>query len=98
MFLKYIGGRSTNKVSFQRKLYVFNLVNGYICDVPDKLARLLVPNGNFIPTDTKPEVKTEPIVVEIKENINPLQCECGFVAKSEFGLLVHKKRHSREGK
>ena len=105
MLLKYTGGRSTNKVSFQRKLYIFNQVSGYICDVPDRLARLLIPNGSFIPVDNQPVKTIEKKEVESdggsskQENINPLQCNvCGFVAKSEFGLLVHKKRHSREEK
>lgn len=102
MLVRYKGGRSTNKVGFERKNYIFNQANNFICDVPDRLASILLIGGQFTATDQKPAVIEEkPVEVkeEVKENINPLECEqCGFVAKSEFGLHVHKQKHLREAK
>ena|SRR3990167_6263974 len=34
--------------------------------------------------------------IERIERIIPLPCNCGFAAKSEFGLRVHQRKHLKE--
>ena len=45
------------------------------------------------------EVKPIPIIPEIKQGLeNKLKCDiCGFIAKSEQGLIVHRIKHKKFG-
>ena len=49
-------------------------------------ARVRLEIGDIVKVEEEPKEK-------IKEEVN-LKCDvCGFVAKSEFGLTVHKRKH-----
>jgi len=91
--LKFVGGRPSANEVWDRKRYSFNEKNDFICDVPQKLANWLMQyaQGQYqvVPT------KIKEVIVEVEKKPD-LKCECGFVAKSEFGLQTHKRSHKKE--
>lgn len=71
------------KASFQRKSYVWRKETSFTCDIPQGLAKQLLQTGQF-----------EPVNMVIVKDGQDLKCGvCGFEAKSDFGLMVHKKKH-----
>ena len=94
--LKYKGGRSLMKVMYERKPYVFKKDNDFTCECPQRVIDWLAQNatGQFQVQPTKTVIKE----VEV-EKPKTLKCdECEFTAKSEYGLLVHKRKHRKGGK
>lgn len=95
--IKYIGGRSTYEVSLNRKAYYFTKENGRVTDIQDKN----IINYIFgLPNRAEFEVvmPEKEIQEKLIEKNNPLECEiCGFIAKSEFGISVHKRKHLKQG-
>ena len=94
VLLKYVGGRPNSNEVWDRKRYFFNKENDYACEVPQKLVNWLAQyaRGQYEVVPTRTIIKE----VEVKPNVN---CDkCDFIAKTEQGLIVHKKKHEREGK
>ncbi len=62
--------------------------------VADNFPQEIVTIGT-IPQEIKPGEIIPPIKEKKEEEIKQFKCEiCGFIAKSEFGLLIHKnKKH-----
>lgn len=59
---------------------------GDIVDMDFQAARVRLEVGDI--------VKAEEVKEEGKKEATNLKCDvCGFVAKSEFGLTVHKRKH-----
>lgn len=94
--LKYVGSRSFNKVMYQRKPYIFKRDDDFTCECPQKLVEWLAQNapGQYQVNSTKTVIKE--ILVEKKKTL--ICDECGFTAKSDYGLLVHSRKHQKEGK
>jgi len=89
--LKYTAGRTMVKIPYNRKPFIFKKETGYIAEVPLGLANLLLPTGQFTAVSEKPK--------EIPKPVDKTLCEiCGFKAKSEYGILVHKRKHKKEEK
>ncbi len=95
MLIRYVGGRSRYDISFNRKPYYFTPENNRILDIKEQL----VINYIFsLPNRAEFEaVIVDKEAEEPKEKI--LKClTCGFIAKSEQGLLVHNSKHKKGGK
>lgn len=91
--LRYKGGRSQATPQWNRKKHVFNKGTGYECDVPQGLSILLVQTGEYVPVDM-----TDKVVEVVLMNKKHICEQCGFEARSEHGLNIHKGKHKREGK
>ena len=94
--IKYIGGRTFKKVVFARKSYIFKKETNYVCNIPQEIADWLFINaiGEFTNIALAETPQEKP------KEVNSLQCEvCGFIGKSEWGVLVHKgSKHKKEEK
>ena len=99
--LRYNGGRSMMKAVYNRKRYIFNKANDFITEVPAELAKELFTSGQYLPVNKVVEVE-KPVqvnIVEVEAVEKEFICNiCGYKAKSEQGSLVHKAKHTREGK
>ncbi len=87
MRVVYKGGRTWYEVVLNRKSYIFTKENNRTLDISDQAVINYIfslPNrGEFsVLVEEKPQEK------------NPLICEvCGFIGKSDFGILAHKRKH-----
>ena len=100
ILLKYVGSRSFTKVMYQRLPYIFKKDNDFSCEVPQDLVDWLAQNagGQYRVVPTKTVIKEVIKEVEVEKKLM-LECDkCGFIAKTEQGLAVHKKKHERKGK
>ena len=101
--LRYNGGRSMMKAVYNRKRYIFNKANDFIAEVPAELAKELLVTGQYLPAAKSTPKENTSIefngVGDVVDLNNDFTCGiCGFKAKSEQGSLVHKAKHTREGK
>lgn len=78
-------------------VYVKRLSDGAVMDIPEKhLADTLKQGFELV---RKIEPLYEAAVVEPPKVENPFECPiCGFIAKSEFGLKTHKRKHYADNK
>ena len=97
MLIKFVGGRPSSNEIWDRKRYSFNKENDFTCEVPQKLANWLMQyaTGQYEVVPTKTIIKEVIKEVEVERS---LKCDkCDFIAKSEQGLIVHHKKHSKKG-
>ena len=91
--LHYKGSRSLTKQYFNRQAYVFKKENNFTVDVPSDFAKILLQAGEYEPVTVIKETIIE------REPEKDLVCKvCGFMAKSEQGLLVHRSKHTKKEK
>src|SRR3990167_5869436 len=94
--LKYVGGRPNSKELWNRKRYIFSKDNDFTCEVPRELEQWLAQNarGQYQVQQSKTIIKEVIKEVPVEKS---LKCDkCGFTAKTEQGLLVHKAKHSKK--
>ncbi len=73
-------------------VYVKRLKDGAIMDIPKEHLEETLKHGFELVREV--ETLYENATVEPPKVENKFECPiCGFVAKSEFGLKVHKKKH-----
>lgn len=105
--LKYVGGKTHSSEPWNRKKFVFKKENDYICEIPHQLAKELCSDrgaGQYIPVRTVIEKAisfdgTSDVVDLKNKEKNPLLCDkCDFVSKSDYGLLIHKRKHFKKEK
>lgn len=91
--LRYKGGRTLVNAAYNRKYYPFNKNNDYVNEIPLGLAKQLLLTGEYIPAKEEKPIVKEDVVID------KLVCiVCGFKAKSEFGMIVHSRKHIEEEK
>ena len=98
ILLEYTGGRPSSNEVWNRKRYVFNKENNFMCDVPRELEQWLAQNaqGQYQVVATKTIIKEVIKEVPVERS---LKCGiCDFIAKTEHGLVIHKTiKHSKKG-
>jgi len=78
-------------------VYVKRLKDGAVMDIPETHLEETLKKGFELVRKIEPlyeNATVEPPKVE-----NPFECPiCGFIAKSEFGLKTHKRKHYADNK
>jgi len=78
-------------------VYVKRLKDGAVMDIPEAHLEDTLKQGFELVRTIEPlyeNATVEPPKVE-----NPFECPiCGFIAKSEFGLKTHKRKHYADNK
>lgn len=76
-------------------VYIRRKKDGKILDIPKRDLEQTMKTGNFfLIAPEEPKVEVPVVIPEVAEEKNNCIL-CGFVAKSPFGLTVHKRsRHS----
>ncbi len=96
--LRYTGGKSVNKLYFNRVRYVFNKDNNFTTDVPMGMWRLIKQTNRYFPMIVeKAEAVAETVEIPKEKPKDETICEvCGFKAKTRSGLLAHKRIKHKE--
>lgn len=74
----------TNKPS-EKIVYMRRISDGALLDIPERHVAQALKNGMVLI-----ESREEKVEEKVEE---PLVCDCGFTAKTAFGLTVHKRKH-----
>lgn len=100
MRIKYKGGRSMFRIALNRKAYYFTKKNNRVLNIKEQeIINYIFSLSNraefeVVMEDIKVS-EINPIVKEIESE--PFKCTvCGFIAKSEYGLKVHSRKHKKE--
>lgn len=95
MLIKYRGGRSIYEVSLNRVPYYFTPENNMTAEIRDQnVINYIFSLPNRAEFEVVEEIKKEIPVIEEKPKKN--KCDiCGFIAKTEQGLIVHSIKHKK---
>lgn len=100
MLIRYKGGRSRYEVALNRKPYYFVPENNKTLDIKEQA----VVNYIFsLPNREEFEAVEPTPIIHPQEKadieapvINKLECKvCGFISKSEQGLIIHSIKHKK---
>lgn len=99
MKLRYGGGRSRYEVTLNRRAYHFTPENQKTIETNDQelvnYIFSLENRGEFSVVVDNPVPIPQSAPIETSKE-NKLLCKkCGFIAKSETGLMVHQAKHKR---